>query len=276
MQSVRRKTIKIGIVGCGTIGLQVAKAIENDLSGKASLAAICDIDKTQSEKFLSKLKSKPLVCSLKILIKRCDFIVEAASAKVSADVAEQALSAKKDILIMSVGGLLAKSKGLFDLARKNNAHLYIPSGALAGLDGLKSASIAGVRKVTLTTKKAPKALEGAPYLAENKIDLSSIKEEKTIFEGTVAEAVKGFPKNVNVAATLSLASLGPQNTRVKIVAVPGSDANVHEVEVEGEFGRLFARTENLPCPDNPKTSYLAALSAIATLKTALDNVKIGT
>lgn len=267
---------KIGIVGCGTIGLEIAKAIQSRLKDKAELVAVCDIDKAQIDKFLSKLNRKPPVCCLEELIKKCDFVLEAASAKVSSEIARRALSAKKNVLIMSVGGLLAGNKDLFDLARKNNSRLYIPSGALAGLDGLKSASVAGIKKVTLTTKKAPKALEGAPYLLQNQIDLSSIKEEKVIFEGTALEAVRGFPKNVNVAATLSLASLGPQKTRVRIVAVPGLKQNMHEIEAEGEFGKFFARTENNPSPDNPKTSYLAALSAIATLEGALDNVRIGT
>lgn len=266
---------KIGIVGCGTIGLEVAKALETRLKNKAILVAICDIDQIKIDNFLSRIKSNPDVCSLKGLIKKSDFIVEAASAGVSAEVAKSALSAKKDVLIMSVGGLF-RDVSIFDIARKNKARLYVPSGALAGLDAIKAAKAAKINKVTLTTKKPPKSLEGAPYLLKNKIDLSLIKEEKIIFDGTAIEAVKGFPKNVNVAATLSLICLGPKNTRVRIIAVPGSEANIHEVEVEGEFGKLFTRTQNLPSPNNPKTSYLAALSAIATLEEALDNVKIGT
>lgn len=272
---MKRKKIKIGIVGCGAIGLVVAKAIETRLKDKAILSAVCDIDELKIEGFLRKIKTKPRVCSLKDLIKRCDFIVESASASVSAEIAKRALTANKSVLVMSVGGLL-ENLDIFGLARKTKANLYIPSGALAGLDGLKGASVAKINKVKLTTKKSPKALEGAPYLLKNDIDLLTIKEEKIIFEGTAQEAVNGFPKNINVAATLSLACLGPKKTQVRIVAVPALDVNIHEVEVEGEFGKLFARTENLPSPDNPKTSYLAALSAIATLEGALDNVKIGT
>ncbi len=274
-----KKRIKIGIVGCGAIGLYVAKAIETQLKAKAVLFAISDIDQIKIDNFLSKIKSAPQICSLKELIKKCDFIVEAASASVSADIAKKSLSAGKDVLIMSVGGLL-KEPSILKLAEKYNARLYIPSGALAGLDGLKGASIAGINKVTLTTRKSPKALEGAPFLTENNIDILNIKEEKIIFEGTAQEAVKGFPKNINVAATLNLiCNVGARCTvplHIRIVAVPGLKTNVHEVEVEGSFGRLLAKTENVASPDNPKTSYLAALSAIAALKGALDNVRIGT
>jgi len=278
---------KKGIVGCGTIGIQIAKAIETRLKDKAVLSAVCDIDQLKIDNFLSKIKSRPYVClpctgakrqvhgSLIDLIRRSDFVVEAASASISAEVAKKALTAKKNVLIMSVGGLL-KDASVISLAKKVKVQLYIPSGALAGLDGLKSASIAKIDKVMLTTKKSPKALAGAPYLEKNNIDLASIKEEKIIFQGTAFEAVNGFPKNINVAATLSLASLGPKKTMVRIVAVPGLKTNIHEVEVEGEFGKLFTRTENLPSPDNPKTSFLAALSAIATLEGALNNIKIGT
>jgi len=270
-----KRKIKIGIVGCGAIGLKVAKAIEVRLKDKAELVAVCDLDQLRLDNFLSKIKSTPQVYLLNDLIKKSDFIVEAASVAISGEIAKKSLLAKKNVLVMSVGGLL-KEPDIFNLAEKYNAYLYIPSGALAGLDGLKSASIAGVTKVTLTTKKSPKALEGAPFFKKNNIDISSIKEERVVFEGTAQEAIAGFPKNINVAATLSLACLGPKKTNIKIIAVPGLDINIHQVEIEAQSGKIFTRTENLPCPDNPKTSYLAALSAIATLEAALSNVKIGT
>jgi aspartate dehydrogenase len=268
---------KVGIVGCGTIGSLLAKAIETRLGEKAHLAAICDIDQIRIDNLLSKIKVRPDVCSLKELIRVCDFVIEAASKDISGEVAKAALSAKKNVLIMSVGGLL-ENVGIFDLARKNKARLYIPSGALAGLDALKAAILGRIDRVTLTTRKAPRALEGAPYLKEKEIDISSVKEEKTIFEGTVSDAVRGFPKNINVAAIVGLlcGGMAVDKIRIRIVAVPGSNANTHQLEAQGEFGRLIATTENVPSPDNPKTSYLAALSAIATLEGALDNVRIGT
>ena len=265
------KKTKIGIVGCGAIGLQVAKVIETRFKNKAELTAICDIDQIKIDNFLSRIKSAPDVCSLKDLIKKSDFVVEAASAAVCAEVARLVLLAGKSVLVMSVGGLL-KAVSVFSLARKGKGRLYIPSGALAGIDALKAASVAQIDKITLTTKKSPQALAGAPYLTKNNIDISSIKEETAVFEGTAEEAVGGFPKNINVAATLSLFC----DVCVRIIAVPGLKTNIHEIEAQGGFGKLFTRTENMPSPDNPKTSYLAALSAIATLESALDNVKIGT
>lgn len=267
--------IKVGIVGCGTIGRALAEAIEERFSKKAQLAALCDVDQGKARRLAGSLKSGPSVVELEELIQGSDLVVEAASAAISGEVVRKAIAAAKDVMVMSVGGLLEEG-GLFEEARRRGRRIYIPSGALCGLDGVKSASGAKVEKVTLTIKKPPESLAGAPYLAEKGIDLRGIKEETVLFEGSAREAVKGFPKNVNVAATLSLAGIGPEKTRVRIITSPNCQANVHEVEVEGEFGRLVARTENVPSPQNPQTSFLAVLSAIATLDSILDEVKIGT
>src|SRR3989338_1533307 len=100
---------RIGIVGCGAIGLEVAKAIETRLKDKAVLVAISDIDEIKIDNFLSRIKARPDVCSLKELIKKSDFVVEAASGSVSAGIAKNSLAAGKCILVMSVGGLLHDS-----------------------------------------------------------------------------------------------------------------------------------------------------------------------
>ena len=136
--------------------------------------------------------------------------------------------------------------------------------------------MAKVNRATLITRKPTQGLIDAPYLQQNSIDLASINQETVVFEGSATEAVKGFPKNINVCAALSLAGIGALQTKVKIIAVPRSNVNSHEIELEGDFGRLVTRTENRPTPTNPKTSYLASLSAVATLKNILSAVKVGT
>jgi aspartate dehydrogenase len=141
---------------------------------------------------------------------------------------------------------------------------------------LKSSATGRIDSVTLTTRKPPRGLEGAPYLKERGIDVSAIKDETMIFEGSAEDAVKGFPQNVNVAAVLSLAGLGASRTLVRIMTAPDCAVNSHEIEVKGEFGRLLARTENVPSKTNPKTSALAIFSAIATLERIANSVKIGT
>lgn len=270
------KKVKIGIVGCGTIGAQLAKAIEVKFAEQTELSAVCDIDKNKAQDLRANSSLNPEILSLDELINACDLIIEAASAKVSFEVAQKALNQKKDVMIMSVGGILEKAGQLFKLAQGSGSHIYLPSGALCSLDAVKAASMAKINKVTLITRKPPQGLKGAPYLEQRHIDLANIKEETVVFEGKATEAVKGFPKNVNVCAVLSLAGIGAEKTEVKIVTSPDYKANIHEIEVEGDFGRLVARTENVPTPANPKTSFLASLSAIATLKSILDVVKIGT
>ena len=267
-------TLKIGIVGCGIIGSGLAMAIEQRFKDKAKLVALCDIDKNRAVSLANSLSEAPQILSLDELIKECDLVVEAASASFSGEVARKALLANRDVMVMSVGGLIEDD--IFELANQMRHHIYMPSGALCGLDGVKSALAGKIFQVTLTSRKPPQGFQGAPYVVENKIDLSSIKEETIIFQGSAREAIRGFPQNANVAVALSFAGIGPDKTQVRIICSPHSATNSHEVEVEGEFGRLTTRTDNVPAPQNPKTSYLAVLSAIATLKGILDYPRLGT
>lgn len=266
--------LRIGIIGCGAIGRELGRAISSQIPG-VDLVALADVDEEKARKLAETLLSCPQTLSPEKLINRVDLVIECASSSASAAIAEKTLSQGKDILVMSVGGLLGK-ENLFQLAREKNCRIYLPSGALAGLDGVKSAAAGRIDSVTLTTRKPPAGLRGAPYLVKEGIDLNSLREGGVVFEGTAEEAVKGFPRNINVAATLSLAGIGATKTRVRIVADPKISRNIHEIEVEGEFGKLISRTENLPAPSNPKTSFLAILSSIATLKSLVSPVRIGT
>ncbi|MDD5135955.1 MAG: DUF108 domain-containing protein, partial [Candidatus Omnitrophica bacterium] len=165
---------------------------------------------------------------------------------------------------------------LLKKAEKKGVRVYIPSGALCGIDGVKSASAGRIDSVTLTTRKPPRGLAGAPYLKENKIDLDKITGKTIVFEGSAEEAIKGFPQNVNVSAALGLAGIGAKKTRVRLVTSPDYTKNIHEVEIVGECGRIFTRTENVPSKANPKTSGLAVFSAISTLAGITRSVRIGT
>lgn len=268
------KKIKAGIIGCGTIGGVIADAIVNRFSAAVSLVALCDADERKAKGLSEKLGIKASILGIGDLIKISDLVIEAASGSISYKIAEDALMAGKDVMVMSTGGLLGKGN-IFELAKKKGAKIYLPSGAICGLDGIKSAMMAGVKRVTLTTRKPLAGLEGAPYIVEKKIDLKSVKKETVIFEGTAEEAVRGFPMNVNVSATLSLCGIGAKATKVRIVTSPEYKTNSHEVEAEGDFGSLKAITDNFPMPNNPKTSYLAALSAVATIENIISSKTIG-
>jgi len=270
--------LKIGIVGCGAIGSSLAKFIVKELPREAELACLYDIDRSKAKKLSNIIsKNKDLsVNSLQKLINKSCLVIESASGSCSWDVARHALAKGRDVMIMSVGGVAGRLKDLSNLARKYKAKVYIPSGAISGIDALKAARIGKIKKVILSTRKNPISFKGVKYIEEKRIELDKIKKDRVLFSGTAKIAVKYFPQNINVAAVLSMAGIGSDKTRVRIIASPSTKKNIHEIEIEAEAAKISTRTENILHPDNPKTSYLAVLAAIATLKQILEPVKIGT
>jgi len=268
--------LKISIVGCGTIGTGIVQWISQHAKDKpVEIVALVDIRHDSAVKVAGLVKPRPKVTDLDEAIRLADLVVECADRSVVPELASKAINQGKDVMIMSIGGLV-ENLDLLELARKKDRCIYLPSGALAGIDAVKSAAVGRIDSITLTTRKPPKGLKGAPFFATHPIDLDKIANPTVIFDGTAREAIKGFPANVNVSICLSLGGIGLDKTRVKIIADPSAERNTHEVVVEGESGRIVTRTENLPSPANPKTSFLAVLSAIATFKRIIDPVKIGT
>ena len=263
----------IGIVGCGAIGRALLKAVEEGKL-KVRVAGVTSRTEKSARAFLATLHNPPLYLDLTSLIPRSDLIVEAAGGAVVRELAEKVFAAGKDLMIISVGALLDHPE-IIDRARASGCRLFLPSGAIAGLDGIKSACVGAVSSVTITTRKPPEGLEGAPYLVEKKILLTGLREEREVFSGSAREACRGFPANVNVSGAVSLAGLGPDKTTVRILAVPGLKRNCHDIDVAGEFGRLSVRVENVPT-ENPRTGRLAALSIIRSIQDAADSVHIGT
>ncbi|RJO64079.1 MAG: aspartate dehydrogenase [Candidatus Omnitrophota bacterium] len=269
--------IKIGIVGCGAIGSSLARSIVGDFKHKAALAACYDSDPQKSKNLACTLHKHSLVAkSLGELIRKSDLLIEATCMAASFSIAQKAIRAKKDIIVLSVGGLLTHAVQLSILLTKHKSRVYLPSGAICGIDGLKAAACGRITKVTLTTTKHPLSLKGAPYFKKRKIDLGRITKERLVFQGSALEAIEAFPQNINVAAVLSMAGLGPQKTQVRIIASPRSLKNVHEVRIESDAATICTRTENVLHPKNPKTSFLAVVSALSVLKQIVSGLKIGT
>jgi aspartate dehydrogenase len=269
------KTKVLSVIGCGAIGTSLAERVEEKMSGMISKIVIYDIDDERSKCLQSKMKKTVIAGNLLEAVEAADIVVEAACPETAREVLELALSRKKDVMILSVGGIVGREK-LLDEAAKAGITVILPSGAIGGIDALKAARIAGIDSVTLTTMKPPASLKGAPYIVEKGIDIGAIDRETLIFEGTVIDAVRAFPKNINVSAVLSLAGIGPEKTRVKIISSPEYRRNIHEICVESKAGTFTFRTENVPFPSNPKTSYLAALSAMTALEEYLSPIRIGT
>lgn len=262
--------MKVGIIGCGFIGKEMAKFLGNN--EKYELIALNDINKANAMNLAEILKNNlPKLMDLNDLIKKSDLIIESASKDAVTEILRNRnLDDKNKILLMmSTGGLIGK----MDLLKKTkNCRILLPSGAIAGLDAIKSVS-GRIKSLMLTTIKPIKSLEDAPFVMKNKIQLKNITNKKTIFEGSLEDAVEGFPQNINVASTLFLASRF-DGIKIRIIADPDAKLNIHHVEAAGDFGKITAITENVPS-ENPRTSYLAVLSAINILKGMESNFSVG-
>ncbi len=268
--------IRVGILGCGAIGSRIAKSIKSECEDKATVTAIFDINPAKSQALAKHLPNKNIVKnSYSELLNGCDLLVEAVNAPDTNHLVRQALLAKKDVLVMSVGKFI-DGESILKLAQKQGARLLIPSGAIAGIDAIKAAALKKIDSITLTTRKPIYGFADNAYVQARRINLSQIKKETILFDGNVKEAVKCFPQNINVAATIALASNAKDKLRIRISTSPDFKVNSHEIEVVGEFGRLVTKTENVVCPDNPKTSHLAVLSAVQALKQYFQEVKVGT
>jgi aspartate dehydrogenase len=262
----------IGLVGCGTLGQTILRAAAQ---GRLTppVAGVTSRTRERAERFLATLPAAPPFLDLDALIERSGLVVEAAGGGAVPDLARRVFAAGKDLLVISVGALLDHPR-LLDEARERGCRLILPSGAIAGVDGIKSACRGRIDRLLITTRKPPGGLAGAPYLVERGISLEGLTEERELFNGPVREACRGFPDNVNVSATVSLAGLGPDRTQIRIVAVPGLQRNCHTIEVEGEFGRFLFQIENIPT-ENPKTGRLTAMSILRAIDDAMDPVRIG-
>ena len=254
--------MNLGIIGCGAIGTDVAKAADKmEYIRKIYLFDI----KKEASNILCKAVKKAEIKSVKEFLGDVDVVFEAASQVAVEEYAEQIIKAGKDLVIMSVGSLFNNvfKKKLESIARDKKCKIYLPSGAVCGIDGILSASIDVIDEVTLVTTKSPESLG-------KKLDKRTI-----VFEGNAIDAVKKFPMNINVAGSLSLAGIGFDKTKVEIVADPVVTRISHKILAHGKFGRLRAEVENMPNPINPKSSYMASLSAIATLKKIINPIQIG-
>ncbi len=248
---------KIGIAGLGAIGSTVAHAIEAGIEG-LTLHAVSDPHLSDEFSHLPNF-------SFKDLAKECDLIIEALPPDLVLPLSQEVFKAGKDMIIISACAILINPE-ILEHQKAKKSRILVPSGALIGIDGVTAMAQIGIKEARIASTKRPEGFKGAPYIIANNIDLSAIDTKTRLFEGNALEAAKAFPSNVNVAATLSLAGIGPEKTRVEIWADPNAKGNAHEISVEGEFSKMSSHVENTPAPANPKSSMLAAQSIIATLK----------
>jgi aspartate dehydrogenase len=267
------KKLTVAIAGLGAIGLHLARALDAGVEG-LELAAVAARDHAKARAALEGFRKPPPLVSLAELAEVADIVVEAAPAAIFEEVATAAIAKGRIFVPSSVGALLPRMH-LVEAARASGARIIVPTGALLGLDAVRAATEGPVASVTIETRKPPRGLLGAPYLDEQKIDVTTITTPTVIFEGNAFDAARGFPANVNVAAALALAGIGPERTMVRIWADPGVTRNIHTIRVEAEAARLTMSIENVPSEANPRTGKITPLSILACLRGLTSTLKVG-
>jgi aspartate dehydrogenase len=268
-----RQTLKVGLAGLGAVGLEVARRLEAGIPGLV-LTAVAVRDQEKARRNLPGAGDRIPIVAAEALAQSCDVVVEGLPPTAFRAVASSVVEAGKIFMPLSVGQLL-DNWDLVERAKQTGARILVPTGALLGLDAVRAAAEGAIHSVTMVTRKPPGGLEGAPYLVERNISVKDLKESLKIFDGTAREGARGFPANVNVAAALSLAGIGPDKTRLEIWADPALTRNTHRIEVDADTARFSMSIEGIPSA-NPRTGRIVPLSAIATLRGLVSELKVGT
>ena len=274
---------RVGIIGYGSIGKEIIAATSRNEIPNARIVALFDKESTVFNKVDYDNGELNLFSDFdefynSDIYSNIDIIMECASKGAIKEYGKKIIDSKKDLIVLSVGAF-SDEKYLIELqnlSNLNNTKILIPSGAIAGLDSIRSVK-KYLNTLTIVTTKNPKSLIGAPYFKTSKIRIDEILKETVLFEGNAVDAIELFPANVNVAVSVALAGIGLVKTQVKIVADPTLSVNKHEIVGEGTFGKIQIVVQNIPSPSNPRTSYLASLSAIECLRGLCnENFRIGT
>jgi aspartate dehydrogenase len=267
--------LRLAIAGLGAIGLEVAARIDAGAVDGIRLAAVSAHDREKAAAKLNDFSTVPDVVALNELVERADVIVECVPASLFLDVARPAIERGRIFIPLSVGVLL-DHLDLVEQARQTGARIIVPTGALLGLDAVKAVAEGDVEAIRMVTRKPPAGLKGAPYLVQQGISVDGLDEAKKVFAGSAREAARGFPANVNVAAALALAGIGPERTQVEIWADPAVTRNTHTILVEADASNFTMTIENVPTQENPPTGKITALSVIATLRRLTEPLVVGT
>ena len=266
-------TLKIGIAGLGAVGLNVARRLEKGIPGLV-LAAVAARDRDKVRRNLPGAGERIPIVAAEALAETCDIVIECLPPPLFRGVGLSVIDRGKIFMPLSVGQLL-DNWDLVERAKQTGARILAPTGALLGLDAVRAAAEGTIHSVTMITRKPPSGLEGAPYLVERGVSLKDLKAPKKIFDGSAREGARGFPANVNVAAALSLAGIGPDKTRLEIWADPTLSRNTHRIEVDADTARFSMAIEGIPS-ENPRTGRIVPLSVIAALRGLVAEVKVGT
>src|SRR5690625_1178857 len=255
---------KLAIIVSGSLASIIRKVVSEDMK-EYKILGVLSRQLENAESLADKLGCKAYENLNEIIEDKPDYVIEAASPDVFKDIGIKILAKEISIIPLSVGALADKEffKKAKNTAIENNSQIHIPAGAVGGFDVLQASMLMEDAEVSITTEKSPASLNGAPYLNGRK--LSEEKSEE-IFSGFAEEAIKHFPKNINVAVATALATTGVKNTKVAINSIPGLKSNKHSIKLKGKTVNVEVSIETTPSKENPKSSTLAAYSVINLLK----------
>lgn len=265
------RTVAVG--GLGAAGLPLARALDAGIEG-LRLTHVSARDLARARERVAGFRHPPAVVPLEELA-AAEIVVEAVPAAELERIAVPAIEAGRTLVIISAGALL-RHMHLIERARRTGARIVVPTGGLVGFDAVRAAAEGNVASVTIETRKPPAGLAGAPYIVKNGIEIENLSAPKLIFAGSAYEAAQGFPANVNVAAALALAGIGPERTRSEIWADPTVTRNTHHIRVEADSVRLAMTIENVPSEGNPRTGKIVPLSLLACLRGMVSTLRVGT
>lgn len=266
-------TVKVGIAGLGVIGAKVARRLTSGLEGM-TLVAVTSGGREKAEAALREMGARAPVVSAAELAAASDVVVECAPTAAFLGVARPTLEAGRVMLTVSAAALLEHME-MVEVARAHGGRIIVATGALLGLDAVRAAANGTIHSVTMVTRKPPKSLRGAPHLAVIGVDVDALTEPTLLFDGSARDGARGFPANVNVAAALALAGIGPDRTQLQIWAHPTLERNTHTIVVDAEEVRLEMTIANVPSVDKPGTGRITALSVISALEGLAGPLKIG-
>ena len=268
--------MRVAVLGGGTIARLMLEH-RGELPGIEFVAVAGRSERSRGGALAEAFGLRYVVGRDALLALRPEVVVEAASHDAVREHLVPLLEAGVGVVVLSAGALAddALKQRAERAAERAGALFYVPSGGIGGLDALRTACLAGVDEASIQVAKPPAAWKGIPYVERLGIDLERLAGPTVLFEGPAREGVPHFPQNVNIAAVLALGGIGMDRTGLKIVADPGLALNTHTIRVAGRSGRFTVVLENVPSPDNPKTSWLACYSALAALKALGSKVRYG-
>jgi aspartate dehydrogenase len=265
--------LRVGIAGLGAVGREIAKRLIAGVPG-LSLVAVAVRNVEKARRVLPQVGDSIVVRKATELANDCDIVVECLPPALFREVATSAIDKGRIFMPLSVAQLL-ENGDLIERAKLKGARILVPTGALIGLDAVRAAAEGTIHSVKMVTRKPPAGLEGAPYLREHGISVSDLKKALKVFDGSAREGARGFPTNVNVAAALSLAGIGPDRTQLEIWADPAITRNTHTITVDADTARFTMTIENIPS-ENPRTGKNVAPSTVAALRALVSELKVGT